>query len=105
MDAVWNHATPAEARGQYVRSNMDRIERMIRLLDRLAVSAGDTRGLKDLVFHFQQLRTTAAGRGFDSVMRMAGRGERDCISLRDGAHRRDTGHILALRTPVEGLRR
>ena len=65
MDVVMNHATAEEARGQYVRSNMDRIERMIRLLDRLAVSAGDTRGLKDLVFHFQQLRTTAAGRGFD----------------------------------------
>jgi len=105
MDVVMNHATAEEARGQYVRSNMDRIERMIRLLDRLAVSAGDTRGLKDLVFHFQQLRTTAAGRGFDSVTRMAGRGERDCISLRDGARRLDTDNILALRTLVEAMRR
>ena len=105
MDVVMNHATAEEARGQYIRSNMDRIERMIRLLDRLAVSAGDTRGLKDLVFHFQQLRSTAAGRGFDSVARMAGRGERDCVSLRDGARRLDTNNIMALRTLVEAMRR
>ncbi|HEV8319906.1 MAG TPA: diguanylate cyclase [Vicinamibacterales bacterium] len=105
MDAVWNHATPAEARGQYVRSNMDRIERMIRLLDRLAVSDGDTRGVKDLVFHFQQLRTTAPGYGFDSVASMAGRGERDCIALRDGRARVDTNGIVALRTLVEAMRR
>ena len=105
MGAVWNHASPAEARGQYVRSNMDRIERMVRLLDRLAVSAGDTRGLKDLVFHFQQLRTTAANYGFDSVSSMAGRGERDCISLRDGVRRVDTDVILAVRTLVEAMRR
>jgi diguanylate cyclase (GGDEF)-like protein len=105
MDAVWNHANAAEARGQYVRSNMDRIERMIRLLDRLAINAGDTRGLKDLVFHFMQLRTTAPAQGFDSVASMAGRGERDCISLRDGARRVDTNVILALRTLVEAMRR
>lgn len=105
MDAVVNHANAAEARAQYVRSNMDRLERMVRLLDRLALSDGDTRGLKDLVFHFQQLRSTAGTHGLDSVARIAGRGERDCTGLRDGSRRLDTNNLLAVRTLVEAMRR
>jgi diguanylate cyclase (GGDEF)-like protein len=105
MDAVVSNLTAAEARAQYVRSNMDRLERMVRLLDRLAMSDGDTRGLKDLVFHFQQLKNTAGNHGLDSVARIAARGERDCIGLREGTRKLDTSNILAVRTLVEAMRR
>lgn len=96
---------PNVRRERYVDSALNRLDRMTILVDRIASNARDLPALRDLVFHFHQLRGSAASFGFPTVSRMASRAEREASGCLDGARRLDAATVLSVRTLVESMRR